>query len=152
MNFVIIGRFTGDIEKDRAAFREAEDSLADLGHGVLNPARLPSNLDPNKRHRITEEYIATADAAFLLPDAYHIDTLGGSVHNDDWSLRQEVSDVLCVGIPIYTEYDFVAYDDMGPDGAGGRLLFEAGRKKFLYDRYKKKTVKVRTAGGKICDC
>lgn len=156
MNFVIIGRFTGDIEEDRAAFREVENSLADLGHGVLNPARLPSDLSIDERHHIVEAYIDVADCAYLLPDAFHIDAIGhadaGICKGEDLNLREEIAEALTRGLPIYTEHDLVAYDDLGPDGAGGRLLFEAGRKKLLYDRYKKKTVKVRTTGGKVCGC
>ncbi|MEG1564845.1 MAG: DUF4406 domain-containing protein, partial [Bacteroides sp.] len=66
MKIYIAGQITGDAgywEK----FEQASNSLAELGHIVLNPAALPKGLTPGDYMRICFAMLDSADKVLFLP-------------------------------------------------------------------------------------
>lgn len=50
------------------AFEKVDDDLTSRGYTVLNPARLPEDLDNSKALNIRLAMLAQADAVFVLPN------------------------------------------------------------------------------------
>lgn len=62
----IAGKMTGLPDLGRAAFMAAEEHIANLGHIVLNPARLPEGMPKERYMPICLAMLEQADAIFLL--------------------------------------------------------------------------------------
>lgn len=67
MTIYIAGPMTGIPDYNRPAFHEAEKLLNDLGHVVINPARLPTGLDKNSYMPICTAMIDAVEAVCFLP-------------------------------------------------------------------------------------
>lgn len=63
----IAGKITGD-EHYREKFHKAESVLSQMGHSVMNPAKLPDGMEQGDYMRICFAMIGCADVVVLLPD------------------------------------------------------------------------------------
>lgn len=62
----IAGKMTGLPGKGRAEFYQVEQELRELGHVVLNPARLPDGLPPHSYMPICLAMLQQAEAIYML--------------------------------------------------------------------------------------